>query len=333
MIRRMAIVKQAGEVVFEESTIPELRENEVLIKTSYSSVCGSDLHLYHDTHPFAKAPSAIGHELSGRVVAAGSAVKSLAVGDLVAPEPVLVCGICDYCMGGNYHMCQHISFQYRRGQSGFADYFIADERWAHKVPDHIGDKAAALIEPLAVAIHGVRKAGDLLAKSTLVIGAGAIGTLTAHVSKVAGASKVTIVDPNENRLRIAERLSGAKGVHVNGQDAGTGFDVVFECTGLEVCARDAIEAVKKLGVIVQIGISKQNFSDYPYARLLQKEITLRGSQAYCFDFERAIELLSSGVVDVTPYITHEFHAEQLGQAFDLASLPDTDSMKILVSYK
>ena len=341
MTRKMAIVKKAGEVVFEESIIPALRENEVLLKTSYSSICGSDLHLFHDTHPFAKAPSAIGHELSGRIVAVGNAVKSLDLGDLVVPEPVLVCGVCGYCMGGSYHMCKNISFQYRRGQSGFSDYFIVEDRWAHRVPAHIGDKAASLVEPLAVAVHAVRKAGDMLAKSALVIGVGAIGTLTAHVCKVAGASKISIIDPNIKRLRIAEDLTGAEGVHVGGQSPvsalmqvtkGAGYDVVFECTGLEECACDAVEVVKKLGVIVQIGISKQNFRDYPYARLLQKEITLRGSQAYCFDFERAIECLVSGVMDMTPYITHEFHADQLREAFELASLPDTDSMKILVRY-
>ena len=342
MKRKMALVQKADVVAFEEFDIPALAPHDVLLKVSYSAVCGSDLHLYHDIHPFVKAPSTIGHELSGRVVETGSAVTKVQTGDLVAPEPILVCGECAYCQSGDYHMCKEVSYQYRKGQAGFTDYFVVDERWAHKVPQQVGDKAAAIIEPLSVAIHGARKAGDLLAKTVVVIGAGAIGTLAAHVCCLSGAAAVYVVDLNPKRLALSARLSGAVPLNakeqdvvefVRGETGGLGCDVVIECTGAEVCAVQAVGMVRKLGTIVQMGISSSNFKDYPYARLLSQEITLRGSQGYCFDFERAIALLASGRLDLSQYVTHEFPAAQIADAFALAASPDTDSMKILLHYE
>ena len=342
MKRKMAVVQKAEDVRFEEFGIPALGPHDVLLKVSYSAVCGSDLHLYRDIHPFVKAPSTIGHELSGRVVETGSAVTGVQKGDLVVPEPILVCGECAYCKSGDYHMCRDVSYQYRRGQAGFTDFFVVDERWAHKVPQQVGDKSAAIVEPLSVAVHGVRKAGDLLAKTVVVIGAGAIGTLAAHVCRLSGAARVFIVDLNPKRLELSARLSGAQPLNAKEQDVvafvreqtdGLGCDVVIECTGAEVCAVQALDMVCKMGTIVQLGIPSRNFKDYPYARLLSQEVTLRGSQGYCFDFERAIALLSSGRIDLAQYITHEFPSAQIADAFALAANPDTDSMKILLHYE
>ncbi len=341
--RKMAVVEKAGQVSFQEFDLAPPSPHEILLKTCYSAVCGSDLHLYHDIHPFIKAPCTIGHELSGRVVEIGSSVKGFALGDLVAPEPVLVCGSCSYCQKGDYHMCNDISYQYRRGQAGFADYFLVDARWAHKVPEAVGEKAAALIEPLSVAIHGVRKTGNLLAKSVAVIGAGPIGALAAHICQLEGASKIWLIDRNSKKLETATRLvTAAEGVNTAEKDAvetvlaatgGQGCDVVIECTGSEECAVHALNMAAKMGGILQMGISTRPFSQYPYARILQKEITLWGSQGYCFDFQRAIALLTAGKLNLQAYITHEFASRDIAKAFALAADPLTDSMKIILSYE
>ena len=147
-----------------ESSLPKLGPKDVLIRTAYSAICGSDMHLYHNRHPFVKAPSTIGHELSGTVAAVGQDVSSVQVGDAVVPEPILVCGGCRQCLQGNYHMCEHVSYGYRKGQAGFGDYYICEERWAHKIPQGVALDSAALTEPLSVAIHAAEKAGDLLAR-------------------------------------------------------------------------------------------------------------------------------------------------------------------------
>ena len=341
MKRNMAVVTSADHVSYQQSDIPELAPNQVLIKTSYASVCGSDLHLYHDVHPYVKAPCTIGHELAGRVVETGKQVKELKTGDLVAPEPVLVCGACEYCLGGNYHMCRNISFQYRKGQAGFTDYFVVDERWAHKVPESVGDKAAALLEPLSVAVHGAKKAGSLLGKTVVIYGAGAIGTLTALVCRLQGASKIWLVDRNDNKLKISARLTNAESINnmncspptvIAEATGGIGCDAAIECTGHEACAAEALECVRKMGTVVQMGISSGNFTNYPYSKILQKEIRLQGSQGYCFDFQTSLALLNTGNVDLSSFITHDFSWEDIEKAFELAANPQTDSMKIVLKY-
>lgn len=341
MMRKMAWVESAKKLVLKESEIPALKANDILLKTQYSAVCGSDLHLYYDVHPFIKAPSTIGHELSGVVVAMGSDVKGFKEGDLIAPEPILVCGECEYCLRGDYHMCNSVSYQYRKGQAGFADYFIVDARWAHKVPSSVDAKAAALIEPLSVAIHGVEKAGDMLSKTVTVIGSGTIGALVATLCREKGAVKVWIIDINDYRLSKASELSGATGLNskdidfvqiVREETNGIGCDIVIECTGVEACAISALEVVRKLGIIVQLGISSKPFANYPYAKILSKEITIKGSQGYCFDFEKAISLIAASRIDLMKYITDIFSYTQINEAFETVTAPDTKSMKVLISY-
>lgn len=341
MIRKMAWVESAKNLAFRESELPPLKENEILIKTEYSAVCGSDLHLYLDVHPYVKAPSAIGHELSGYAAAVGSGVKKIKVGDLIAAEPILVCGDCDYCLRGNYHMCNTVSYQYRKGQGGYTDYFIIEERWAHQMPKNISSKEAALIEPLSVAVHGVEKAGGMLGKTVTVMGAGTIGVLTAALCREKGAAKVWITDLNDHRLRMAEPLSGAIGLNAKELDVaekikeetgGTGCDIVIECTGTERCAAQALDLVRKLGIIVQMGISAKPFKDYPYSRILAKEITLKGSQGYCFDFEKSISLIQAGRIKLEEYITDVFPYTRINEAFETVMAPDTKCMKALITY-
>jgi L-iditol 2-dehydrogenase len=341
MLRKMAWVESAKNLVFKESEIPDLKENEILLKTQYSAVCGSDLHLYKDVHPFVKAPSTIGHELSGVVVAMGSNVTGFKEGDLVAPEPILVCGKCEYCLRGNYHMCNSVSYQYRKGQAGFADYFLVDARFAHKVPENVSPKAAALIEPFSVAIHGVEKAGEMLGKTVAVIGSGAIGTLAAALCREKGSAKVWIIDLNDYRLEKAKELTGATGLNskttnvveiIREETRDIGCDIVIECTGVEACAISALEMVRKLGIIVQMGISSKPFNNYPYAKILSKEITIKGSQGYCFDFEKAIALMAAGKIDLEKYVTDIFPYDRINEAFETVMAPDTKCMKAIISY-
>ena len=342
MKRTMAWVEKADTLTLRESELPELSSDEVLIKTNYSAVCGSDMHLYHDRHPFVKAPSTIGHELAGYVQAVGRDVTLVKPGDLVAPEPILVCGKCRECLDGNYHMCEEVSYGYRKGQAGFGTYYICKERWAHKLPEGADPKAAVLVEPLSVAVHGVQKAGDLLGKTVTVMGAGIIGAFAAAVCRIKGASQIILIDTNPYRLKAAAApLPGCIAVNpaqedsvalVREQTSGKGCDVVIECTGSPVCIRNAVELVRKMGTIVQLGICSGPVDQYPYAPILSKEITLKGSQGYCFDFEKAISLMLSGQIDVTAYVSHVFPFGQLGQAFDLAAAPSSESMKILISY-
>lgn len=339
--RRMAWVDRPEHLEIRPSQLEAPRADDVIIKTAYSAICGSDMHLYRGIHPFVKIPCTIGHELSGYVTAVGDHVTSVKVGDLVVPEPILTCGHCYNCLHGNYHMCREVSYGYRKGEAGFGDYYVCQERWIHKLDSGVDPKSAALIEPLSVAVHGVEKAGELLGKTVTVIGAGAIGAFAAAVAHAKGAGRIYLIDTNAARLEMAGRGIAAQIFNpletdpvaaVAAQTDGRGSDVVIECTGVEPCIKQAVELVSQLGTIVQIGISSRPLSDFHYERILQKEVTLRGSQGYCFDFEKAIGLLNGGQVDLARYITGEFPFEQINEAFQAVSARDTPHMKVLISY-
>ena len=156
----MAIVSSPGKIEFQERRLPELAPREVLIGVKASSICGSDLHIFNGKHPSALLPVAIGHELSGKVLEIGRDVVRVNVGDRVVVEPVVICGQCYFCRRGQYNLCTHISFQYRKGQGGFAPYYIAGEDWLHLLPEHVSFEEGALIEPLSVGVHAVKK-GEL----------------------------------------------------------------------------------------------------------------------------------------------------------------------------
>ena len=154
----MGIISAPGKVEFQQRNLPELGSNEVLIKVRAAAICGSDLHIFKGNHPFAALPVAVGHEIAGQVLETGQEVKEVKEGDRVAVEPIIVDGDCDFCRRGDYHLCENISFQYRQGQGGFTQFFIADEKWLHKLPKFLPYEQGALLEPLSVAVHAVKKA-------------------------------------------------------------------------------------------------------------------------------------------------------------------------------
>ena len=154
----MAVVQTPGLAQIVERDVPEPGPTQVLIAIRAASICGSDLHLYKGKHPSASLPVSLGHELAGDVIRVGSKVNSVSIGDRVTVEPVIACGACPSCARGEYGYCDHLSFHYRKGQGAIAEYFVADERYVYKLPDEMAYEAAALIEPLAVAVHAVRRA-------------------------------------------------------------------------------------------------------------------------------------------------------------------------------
>ena len=166
--------------------LPSLGPTDVLIQVKAVTICGSDLHIFKGKHPAVQLPIPVGHEIAGQIVEIGGAVTGVAVGDRVAVEPVLVCDACLFCARGDYHLCSNISFQYRRGQGGFTPWFIADQRWVHRLPDHASWLDGALLEPLAVCVHAVRRANVAFGDQAAIFGDGAIGLFTLQAAQLAG---------------------------------------------------------------------------------------------------------------------------------------------------
>ncbi|MFC1923216.1 MFS transporter, partial [Chloroflexota bacterium] len=150
------------------------------------SICGSDLDIFKGAHPAAPLPVPAGHEIAGEVQKVGNSVNKLKPGDRVAIEPVIVCEQCYFCQRGEYSLCENISFQYRKGQGGFTPLFIAPEKWAHPLPPNISYAEGALVEPLSVALHAIKKSNLGIGDNSAIFGAGAIGLLLLMLVKSTG---------------------------------------------------------------------------------------------------------------------------------------------------
>ena len=184
----MAVMVAPGRVEFQEHRLAVLGNKDVLIQIKAAAICGSDLHIFKGRHPSAGLPVAVGHEASGQIIAVGREVTKHQVGERVTIEPVISCGQCDFCRRGHYHLCVNISFQYRKGQGVFTPYFIAAEERVYKLPENLSYQEGALVEPLSVALHAVKKSGVCLGQSSAVFGAGAIGLLVAMLARAGQAA-------------------------------------------------------------------------------------------------------------------------------------------------
>jgi len=336
----MAIVSAPGKVEFKKRTLPPFGDNDVLIKVKACSICGGDLHLYKGKHPLASLPMAIGHELSGEVIKKGSAVTKVSLGDRVAVEPVITCGTCYFCLKSEYHLCQNIAYQYSAGQGGFTPYFVAGENRVHRLPDILSLEEGALLEPLAVAVHAIRKAEMEREQSMAIYGAGGIGLFLLQAVKAAGVSQVFIVDILDHRLATAASLGASSAINALKEDPvarilqetkGLGVDRSFEAVGLEKTLRQSAESLKKGGICVLIGLFEEPLEvKFPVNLFAQREIQIRGSRGYCWDFQVALGLVEQRKVRLAPLISHLFPLPDLPQALEILLAPNNKANKVVI---
>ena len=222
MIGKMktAVMLGIGKMGFEERDIPQIKEDEVLIKLEYVGICGSDLHYYESGaigDYVVKPPFVLGHEPGGTVVEVGEKVKNLKVGDRVALEPGKTCGHCEFCRTGRYNLCPDVVFFATPPVDGvFQEYVAHEADLCFKLPDNVSTLEGALIEPLAVGFHAAIQGDAHLGQKAVVMGSGCIGLVSMMALKARGVSEVYVVDIMEKRLKKALEL-GADGV-INGAE-------------------------------------------------------------------------------------------------------------------
>lgn len=337
----MAMVHEPGKVEFEDREILSPGEGQVLIKTKAVSICGSDLHTFHGKHPFAPLPAALGHELAGEVVELGPGVTRLKVGDRVCLEPVIICEDCVFCERGDYHLCRNISFHHRQGQGAFTPFFTADQAWVHQLPENVSFAEGALIEPLAVAIHAVGRANLKMGDSVAVFGSGAIGLLVMILAQRSGAGEILAVDVQDRRLEQALELGASAGFNnlkvdpveeIIAATDGLGADAAFEAVGLGQTLNQVLACLRKGGTGVMAGLISGNEVTLPANIFVAKELTLKGTQGYCRDFQTAIRFLRAGRLDIRPLITHTLSPDQLQEGFELLDDPGSGAIKVVIEY-
>jgi len=340
---KAAVFKGIEDVQVEDVEEPEAGSRDVVVEVSVCGICGSDLHTYlHGS--FVEPGQVMGHEFSGRVVAAGDDVAGLAVGDRVTAVPIVPCGNCARCAEGRYNLCaQAWTTGIAYGRPGaFAERVripgsVPGEN-VFKLSDEIDDEAGATVEPLAVGVHAVKLAGSVEGATALVLGLGTIGQQVVQVLRAHGARRIIGMDLSQLRLEAARELGadavdgapGAEAALAAALSDGEEIDLVFECSGVPALATAALDAVRAGGQIVVLALYDDPVTFNPTA-LVQKELRLQGSIAYTSeDFAEAIDLLRRGAARADTLITQRERLDDIGEAFRVQLSKDR-SLKVLVT--
>ena len=306
-----------------------------LVKVAYNGICGTDLAILHGRHPRAGHGLIPGHEMSGWIEEPGE--SGLAVGALVVVEPLISCGECLSCRGGNTHVCSRLGLYGIDAPGAMADVVALPSHVLHAVPDSVDPRTAALAEPLAVAVHAVARSGMEAGDTVAVFGAGPIGVLVALVARHEGAARVVITEPSPWRRTVAEGLgltvvpegSTLTSV-VSDLTGGEGADTTFDSAAHPSVAAEVTAATRVLGRIVVVGVYKQP-TPVDLQAICFKEQSMVGVRVYTTaDMTRAIELIASGALGLENFPTKVFALEDTAAAFEAAT-SGQDCLKVLVT--
>ncbi len=327
---------EVGRVLPGELDKPVPGEGEALIKISYAGICGTDMMIYAGKHPRAKAPLALGHEFCGMIEQVNGQ-GGFAAGDRVVVEPTLSCGTCDACRAGQNHVCRTLKLIGIDKHGGFAEYVTAPLHRLHRVPEELSDELAALTEPLACAVHTVRRSRVKVGDTVAVLGAGPIGLLVGLVAKLAGAQRIIISDISPYRLSVAKQLGftalNAKETNVvesvKALTEGKGADVVFEVAGTPATAKQMVEIAKIQGEIFVVSVFKEPPA-VDLANMHYREISLTTSRCYSGgDFSAAMQMMAANMLDLSPLISHRIGLHDIAEGFELMKNTE-QSLKILI---
>ena len=285
-------------LIYREEKNPKLLKDESIIKVSASGICGSDMHAYHGKDERRIPPLILGHEVSGVID------KGKEIGKKVVLNPLITCGLCDYCKNGREHLCKKriilgMNKPIER-QGAFAEYVSIPDKNIYELPKNLSIKEAPIAEPCAVALHAVElgeKEQKIAIKnsSVLVIGGGAIGLLFGLIlSKVKDCKNISIVEKNDKRLGVCLKYLDADGYKSDNNKIGKDhFDIVFDTVGLEVTRNQAIKSIKPGGIIIHIGLTQPS-GNFDFRKTTLQEITFIGT--YCYtnrDFEKTLNILNN----------------------------------------
>jgi L-idonate 5-dehydrogenase len=320
----------------EPAEMPAVGPGDVLLRLGAGGICGSDLHYYFEGRNgsfVVREPLIPGHEASGVVEAVGQGVTRVAKGDKVAISPSHACGRCDYCRRGREHLCTSMRFLgsaslFPHVQGMFREYFVMGERQCYPVAGDVSLGELAFAEPLAVALHAVNRGGDLLGKSVLVTGAGTIGCLTVIAARLAGAATVTVTDVLDRPLAQAKAVGADVALRADRDGATLAkpqFDVAYEVSGNFGALKSCVAAVKRGGVVVQVGTLPHEPLPFVVNDLMAKELDLRGAFRWGIEFDWAVEYLSARRVDVRPLLSGQFPLQDAVAAFHAAADKNTST--------
>ncbi|KAK5688345.1 hypothetical protein LTS10_000323 [Elasticomyces elasticus] len=329
-----------------DAELPEQGPDDCLVHVRATGICGSDVHFWKTGgigDSVIRGDLGLGHESSGIVIKTGSNVKRLKVGDRVALECGIPCSkpTCEFCRTGRYNSCPDIIFYSSPPVNGtLRRYHVHPEAWLHLLPDSISYEEGALLEPLSVALAGIERSGLRLGDPLVICGAGPIGMVSLLAANAAGAAPIVITDIDHDRLAMAKSLvprvrtvevqrnmDAKENANQIKQALGQEAKLALECTGVESSIHAAIYASRFGGSVFIIGVGK-DFQQVPFMHASFREIDIRFQFRYHETYPKAIMLVSEGLIDLKPLVTHRFTLEQAKEAFEAASTPASKAVKV-----
>lgn len=336
---RVAVYYNNNDVRLEERPVPSIGSTEVLVKVLASGICGSDVL---EWYRLPKAPLVLGHEIAGEIVQIGDEVDKWTVGQRVFVSHHVPCNMCRYCLSDHHSVCDTLAMT-NFDPGGFAEYLRVPSinvlNGMYELPSNMSFEQAVFVEPLACVYRGQQHVGWKPGRRVLVVGAGMAGLLHVQLAVQAGATKVVAVDINASRLEMASKY-GADHTLLAGHDMidrlkdindGRLAEIVIVATGAKVAVEQAFQAVDRGGSILFFAPTDPGIQiDMPFNDLWRKEITMTSSYAGSpRDILAAIELISSGRIDVEQMITHRLPLEQTQQGFGLVAKAGA-SIKVVI---
>jgi L-iditol 2-dehydrogenase len=338
---KVAVMTGIGRMAYEERDIPQPKPDEVLVKLEYVGICGSDMHYYETGRIgdyIVRPPFVLGHEPGGVVVEVGAKVKHLKAGDRVALEPGKTCGHCEFCREGKYNLCPDVIFFATPPVDGvFQEYVAHEAALCFRLPDSVSTLEGALIEPLAVGFHAANQGNVRAGQITAVFGAGCIGLVSMMALKTCGVSRAYQIDVMPKRLEKAAEL-GADGIinskekdlvlAINTLTGGRGCDLVIDTSGTEAATNQAVQILRKGGVLVMVGYGKTGMVNFPMSLAMDKEIRIETVFRYRHIYPLAIDAVAAGKVNLKGIVTNIFEFNDIQNAMDKSI---ADKMNIVKS--
>lgn len=329
LVMKTAVMTEIGTINFEDRPAPSPVANDVLIRVEKVGICGSDLHYFESGRIgdfVVEPPFVLGHEVAGSIIEVGESVSSLAVGDRVALEPNITCGMCEFCRSGKYNLCPNVEFFATPPVDGtFQEYVTHPAHLCFKLPDSVSTLEGALIEPLAVGFHAVAVGEAKMGQTAIVFGAGCIGLVSMMALKAIGLKTVIVVDVMAARLAKASELGAdivIDGASQNTVDEvlqatnGRGVDLVIDTSGTDIAMAQAVELTRPGGTIVPVGYSKSGNVTVPMSVAINKELRFQTVFRYRHNYPIAIQAVADGRVNLKGIVTHEFAFDDIQRAMD-----------------
>ncbi|MBU0701389.1 zinc-dependent dehydrogenase [bacterium] len=337
---RVAMYYSNQDVRIQEMFVPEISSGEILLKVEASGICGSDVMEWYRIH---RVPLVLGHEVAGTIVQTGDDVKQYKVGDRISVSHHVPCNACHYCMRGHQTVCNMLR-QTNFDPGGFAEFVrlpaINVDRGVYPLPDHVSFEEATFIEPVACVLRGQRLAGIQPGQRVLVLGSGIAGLLHIHLARISGASQIIATDVSDYRLEAARRfgadvaMSAKDDIPARVREINDGYlaDLVIVCTGAPSAILQALHSVERCGTVLFFAPTDKGITIPLSINELfwRNEIALVSSYAGDFrDHMTALELISTGRIQVREMITHRLKLSETGYGFQLVTKAQ-DSIKVII---